>query len=140
MTFAFVDVVGSTRTFAEYGDRYVAAVRRLHETVERCVERHGGVVVEVEGDGAFLAFPGATAACAGLVEVQLALEQAQEEPHLRVRAGAHTGDAHPIGNGYLALPVHVAARVASTANATTWTEGVLTPGSAPRERRLRCGC
>jgi predicted ATPase len=36
---------------------------------------------------------------------------------LRIRAGAHTGRATPVGDEYVSLAVHIAARVAATANA-----------------------
>src|SRR5204862_7102759 len=83
-------------------------------------ERHGGLVVNTEGDGAFLAFPSARDAVDALVALMAEIDRAAERadgPALRLRAGAHTGDATPIGDDYFALPVHVAARVSSTAGA-----------------------
>jgi predicted ATPase/class 3 adenylate cyclase len=119
VTFAFVDVVGSTRTFHEHGEAYVAAQRELHVKVARHAENAGGVVVATEGDGAFLAFPDATSAVSALVALQDELEAAQSDGglRLRLRSGAHTGDAVPVDGNYLAVAVHVAARVAGTANA-----------------------
>lgn len=118
VTFAFIDVVGSTKTFIEHGDRYVDAVTTLHATAARYVTRHGGAVVETEGDGAFLAFPTAVAALDALSGLQVEMEAATGDGlHLRIRSGAHTGHAVPVGDKYLALAVYVAARVAATANA-----------------------
>jgi len=118
VTFAFIDVVSSTSTFIEYGDVFVAALRSLHKLVEGHAERHGGAVVATEGDGAFLAFPSARAAVDSLVAMQADLEQPSSDPlHLRVRAGAHTGEAVPIDGNYLSMEVHVAARISATANA-----------------------
>ena len=70
MTFAFIDVVGSTRTFHEHGEAYVAAQRELHVRVAEHAERAGGVVVTTEGDGAFLAFGDAASAVSALVALQ----------------------------------------------------------------------
>jgi len=118
VTFAFVDVVSSTRTFIEHGEAFVAALRSLHLTVEGHAERHGGAVVATEGDGAFLAFPSADAAVDSLVALQADLERPVADGlWLRVRAGAHTGEAIPIDGNYLSVAVHVAARVSATANA-----------------------
>lgn len=124
VTFAFTDVVGSTRAFDEYGELYVAAVRKMHAMIAETVADHGGAVVSTEGDGAFLAFPTADQALAALCAIQDNLEQAAraaiDEPGalvLRIRAGAHTGHATPVGGEYVSLAVHVAARVAASANA-----------------------
>ena len=118
VTFAFVDVVGSTHAIHEHGEAYVAAQRELHVRVAEHAERRGGVVVATEGDGAFLAFGDAASAVSALVALQDELENADGDGlRLRLRSGAHTGDAVPVDNNYLAVAVHVAARVAGTANA-----------------------
>ncbi len=118
VTFVFTDVVGSTRTFVEHGDVYVEALERLHATIADHAARRGGVVVETEGDGALVAFPDAVSAVEALIGLQAQLEAASGPGLLlRIRAGAHSGDAVPLGGHYLALPVYVAARVSATANA-----------------------
>ena len=116
VTFAFVDVVESTKAFAEHGDAFVQALAVLQERVARHTVAAGGVVVKTEGDGAFLAFPTAAGAIGALIGLQDELDEvpAHEDPRLRVRAGAHTGDAVPVGDDYVALAVNVAARVTAT--------------------------
>ena len=118
VTFAFTDVVGSTRAFAEHGPAYADALPALHLQIDEAAAAHGGVVVKTEGDGAFLAFPTAVGAVRALCEMQERLEQVPADGlWLRIRAGAHTGTAEPVGDDYLALAVHVAARVSSAAGA-----------------------
>lgn len=122
VTFAFVDVVGSTLAFAEHGDAFVAALEGLHAAIAESTGAHGGVVVKTEGDGAFLAFGAADGAVRALIELQARVEAAAADttlpvPRLRVRAGAHAGRAQPVGGDYIALPVNVAARVTSAAGA-----------------------
>ncbi len=118
VTFAFTDVVGSTRAFTEHGEAYVAALPAVHAAIADCAAAHGGVVVKTEGDGAFLAFPSAVGAVRALLDIQESLEQQPADGlWLRIRAGAHTADAEPVDDDYLALGVHVAARVASAAGA-----------------------
>ena len=118
VTFAFTDVVNSTRTFTEHGDAYVDAVRALHALIAEETTAQDGAVVSTEGDGAMLAFPSATGAVAALTSMMARIE-AFDGPglRLRIRAGAHTGTAVPIGDEYVAMPVYVAARVSATANA-----------------------
>ncbi len=75
-------------------------------------------MVKTEGDGAFLAFPDAIGAVRALREMQERLDQEPADGlWLRIRAGAHTGTAEPVDGDYLALAVHVAARVSSAAGA-----------------------
>src|SRR4030081_1147098 len=54
-------------------------------------------------------------ACAGAAAVQATLDAYQwpERGEVRVRIGLHTGEATLVGNEYLGLDVHRAARVAS---------------------------
>lgn len=122
VTFAFVDVVGSTAAFTDHGEAFVVALDTLHRVIVECAEAYAGVVVKTEGDGAFLAFPDADGAVRALVALQAQVEAAATdpatpEPRLRVRAGAHTGAAAPVAGDYVALPVNVAARVTSAAGA-----------------------
>jgi predicted ATPase/class 3 adenylate cyclase len=119
VTFAFVDVVESTKTFAAHGDAFVAALAVLQERVARHTVAVGGSVVKTEGDGAFLAFGSAQAALDALIGLQAELDQVPDSvvPRLRLRAGAHTGDAVPVADDYVALAVNVAARVTSAAGA-----------------------
>lgn len=119
VTFAFVDVVESTKTFTEHGEAFVQALAVLQERVARHTASVGGSVVKTDGDGAFLAFGSAQAAIDALSALQAEVEQQPlaVDPRLRVRAGVHTGDAVPVADDYVALAVNVAARVTSTANA-----------------------
>ncbi len=139
VTFAFTDVVGSTRTFAEYGDAYVAAVRAMHALIAEHAARVGGVVVSTEGDGAMLAFPTAAGAVEALTSIMAAMEAPSGEGlQLRIRAGAHTGDAVPIGDEYVAMAVYVAARVSAMANAgqLVVAQSVIDEMGGPRARRV----
>jgi class 3 adenylate cyclase/tetratricopeptide (TPR) repeat protein len=119
VTFAFIDVVGSTRLLAEHGAAFVEALGRLHDLVTRHATAHAGMVVKTEGDGAFLAFSDADRAVGALIGLQDDLRAGDvfdDLPWLTVRAGAHTGEAVPVDDDYVAYAVNVAARVASAAN------------------------
>ncbi|WP_182481369.1 ATP-binding protein [Nocardioides immobilis] len=141
MTFAFVDVVESTKRFAEHGDAFVEALAVLQERVARHTCAAGGVVVKTEGDGAFLAFPSAQAAIDALVALQDELAHVPVEvvPRLSVRAGAHTGNAVPVADDYVALAVNVAARVASVAGAGQVVVSAATEAELPTPAGVRVG-
>jgi class 3 adenylate cyclase len=117
VTFAFTDVVGSTRLFAQHGDAYVAALQQTLARVADVSNRHDGVVVKTEGDGVFLVFARAVDAVCCLRELQEVPFQPGGRVALEIRAGAHTGEAVAVEGDYLSFAVHVAARVTSAAGA-----------------------
>src|SRR5262249_4602083 len=65
-------------------------------------------------DGFFVAFPTAPAAVAGAAAATwaLAAHPWPEGVILQVRMGLHTGSCQPVGNHYVGLDVHRAARIA----------------------------
>jgi predicted ATPase/class 3 adenylate cyclase len=118
VTFCFVDVAGSTRAFQADPQRYPAALAAHHGLVTGAFADAGGVIVETEGDGLFAAFSDPAAALAGCLAAQFAIAGHDWTPglELRSRMGLHTDIALPVGNGYVALGVHQAARVAAAAH------------------------
>ena len=141
VTFAFVDVVESTRTFTEHGEEFVAALAALQARVARHTADAGGAVVKTEGDGAFLAFPSALGAIEALVGLQDELARVPEDPapRLSVRAGTHTGDAVPVADDYVALAVNVAARVTSAAGAGQVVVSAATQAELPSPNGVSVG-
>ena len=113
VTFLFSDVEGSTRVVRELGEaewaRTLAAQRAVIE--ERCAANEG-TVVDLEGDGCFVAFSRAADALRAALEIQRALIDGR----IRVRIGIHTGTPLLTGDGYVGLDVHRAARIAAAAH------------------------
>jgi class 3 adenylate cyclase len=62
VTFAFVDVVGSTRLLRNYGEPFVQLLKRFQHGVAVTATAADGAVVSTADDGAFLAFRSAKAA------------------------------------------------------------------------------
>jgi len=118
VTFCFVDVAGSTRAFQADRQRYPGALAAHHRLVTAAFADAAGVIVETEGDGLFAAFSDPAAALAGCLAAQLAIAGHDWPPgvELRSRMGLHTDTAAPVGDGYVALGVHQAARVAAAAH------------------------
>jgi predicted ATPase/class 3 adenylate cyclase len=118
VTFCFVDVEGSTRAFRSDPSGYPAALAAHHELVRDAFAAAGGVIVETEGDGLFAAFGDAAAAVAGCLRAQLGIAAHGWPAALRLRSrmGMHCEQATPVGDGYVSLGVHQAARVAAAAH------------------------
>ncbi len=117
-TFAFTDIVDSTRLGEALGDTAWRAVLRRHdETVRSVVAEHGGEVVKHTGDGFFLAFADAGNAVEAMVTLQRRLEahRAREGFAPAVRIGVHSAEASRSGSDYLGGGVTLAARIGAAA-------------------------
>jgi predicted ATPase/class 3 adenylate cyclase len=110
VTFLFTDIEGSTRLLRELGvEAYERALRHHRAVLRTTFEEHGGVEIDTQGDGFFVAFARATdalGAAAGLTE------SLQAGP-IRVRVGVHTGEPLLTDEGYVGIDVHRAARIAT---------------------------
>jgi class 3 adenylate cyclase/pimeloyl-ACP methyl ester carboxylesterase len=113
-TVLFTDIVGSTRTAAELGDRRWRELLSEHHRVVRAeLERHRGREVRVVGDGFLATFDGPARAirCADAVRSALA------RIGLDVRSGLHTGEVELVGPDVEGIAVHIGARIADLAGA-----------------------
>jgi predicted ATPase/class 3 adenylate cyclase len=115
VTFFFSDIEGSTRLIQRLGEGYPQVLLAHHTVLREALAANGGHELRTEGDSFFIVFDSALQACAGAAAAQRALH-AQKWPEggaVHVRIGVHTGEATLVGNEYLGLDVHRAARVAS---------------------------
>ncbi|MDX6670435.1 MAG: hypothetical protein QOI91_798 [Solirubrobacteraceae bacterium] len=111
-TVVFTDIVDSTRTAAELGDRRWRELLDRHDRAVRdALGRAGGREVKSTGDGFLATFDGPARAirCAG------AIHEACDALGIRVRAGIHTGECEVMGDDIGGIAVHIAARVSSLA-------------------------
>ncbi|HEV3096440.1 MAG TPA: adenylate/guanylate cyclase domain-containing protein [Candidatus Dormibacteraeota bacterium] len=115
VTFYFSDIEGSTRLIQQLGDRYPDVLLAHHTIQRQALAANGGHELRTEGDSFFIVFDSALKACAGAAAVQQSLQQHSwpDGGQVRVRIGLHTGEATLVGDEYLGLDVHRAARVAS---------------------------
>ncbi|HEY9288202.1 MAG TPA: adenylate/guanylate cyclase domain-containing protein, partial [Candidatus Dormibacteraeota bacterium] len=118
VTFFFSDIEGSTKLIQELGDAYPEALLAHHSIQRETLKAHHGHELRTEGDSFFIVFGSALDACAGAAAVQRALQAHQwpRQATVRIRIGLHTGEAVLVGNEYLGLEVHRAARIASAAH------------------------
>jgi adenylate cyclase len=118
ITIVFTDIVDSTVLLSRVGDyAWRDLLRRHNVVIEEATAKHGGTVVQTEGDGSMLAFSSArrAVACAEAIQREISSAFSDGSPPIRVRIGVHTGDALNEADGFFGKTVHYAARVASQA-------------------------
>jgi class 3 adenylate cyclase len=111
-TVLFTDIVDSTRTATEFGDRRWREVLEGHQRdVRRALGRFSGKEVKSTGDGFLARFDGPTRA----IRCARELIKSSEPWGIRVRAGVHTGECEIMGDDIGGIAVHIAARVSAHA-------------------------
>jgi predicted ATPase/class 3 adenylate cyclase len=115
VTFFFSDIEGSTRLIQQLGERYPGVLLAHHAIQREALATNGGHELRTEGDSFFIVFSSALEACSGAAAVQMRLHEHAwpDGAQVLVRIGLHTGEATLVGNEYLGLDVHRAARVAA---------------------------
>jgi len=111
-TILFTDIVRSTETAAELGNRgWAELVERHHAVVRGHLDRFRGRELDTAGDGFFATFDGPARAirCAG------AIARSVSGLGLQVRAGLHTGECEVVGDKLAGIAVNIGARVAARA-------------------------
>jgi predicted ATPase/class 3 adenylate cyclase len=118
VTFLFTDIEGSTQLMQELGPRYVEAQVAHHAILRAAFTGSNGRELRTEGDSFFCVFESALDACSAAAQAQreFAGHDWPEGKPIRVRIGMHTGEAPLVGEEYIGLDVHHAARVASAAH------------------------
>ena len=112
-TVLFTDVVKSTDTAAAIGDkRWRELLDRHDEISQREIDRHGGRLVELTGDGVFATFDGPARG----IRAALAIRDAIARIGIAVRAGLHTGEIEVRGEKISGLAVHIGQRVSALAH------------------------
>jgi pimeloyl-ACP methyl ester carboxylesterase len=113
-TVVFTDIVGSTEHAAAVGDkRWRELLEQHHRIVRRELERFRGNEIDTAGDGFMASFDGPARA----IRCARAIEDANKVIGVDVRAGVHTGECERLGNKLSGIAVHIAARVAASADA-----------------------
>jgi predicted ATPase/class 3 adenylate cyclase len=118
LTFMFGDIAGSTALVERLGEQYAEVLSGYHQIVGEATRRHGGTVVDLEGERLFSVFLDAFDGVSATVEIQSELVERvwPQSVSVRARLGLHTGTARIGSGGYVGLDVHRASRVASSAN------------------------
>lgn len=96
MALVFSDIVGSTPYFARFGNEAGRSLQQRHfDLLQGVLSAQGGRIVDTAGDGAFLCFPHAEAACNAMSEVLRRISADNfvrpREHQLAIRVGIHFG-------------------------------------------------
>jgi class 3 adenylate cyclase/pimeloyl-ACP methyl ester carboxylesterase len=111
-TVMFTDIVDSTATAAELGDKgWRDLVERHHGLVRAMLGRFRGTEVDTAGDGFFATFDGPARG----VRCAQAICEAVSDLGIAVRAGVHTGEVESIAGKVGGIAVNIGARIASLA-------------------------
>jgi class 3 adenylate cyclase len=114
LTVLFTDIVDSTETGAELGDRRWRELLEGHDAVVReRLDRFRGQEVKTTGDGFLATFDGPARAIACAREISAAVQPLGIE----VRAGLHTGECEIRGDDIAGITVNIGARISALAGA-----------------------
>ena len=109
----FTDIVDSTRRAVALGDRRWRSLLEQHDGIVRQeLARYRGREIKTLGDGFLATFDGPARA----VRCALSIAEAVRSIGLEVRSGVHTGEIEVRGEDIGGVAVHIAARIAATAN------------------------
>ncbi|UJA20140.1 hypothetical protein HJD18_07885 [Thermoleophilia bacterium SCSIO 60948] len=113
-TVMFTDIVDSTASAAELGDRRWRELLERHDDLSRrLIASHGGVAVKSTGDGFLARFDGPARGA----RAALAIVGAAREIGLGMRAGVHTGEVERMGSDLGGVAVHIGSRITDQAGA-----------------------
>jgi pimeloyl-ACP methyl ester carboxylesterase len=113
-TVVFTDLVASTEHAVELGDTRWRYLLESHQAqVRRQLERFRGHEVQTTGDGFLATFDGPARA----IRCAQAIVDQSGGLGLETRAGLHTGECELMNNDVGGIAVHIAARVATLADA-----------------------
>jgi class 3 adenylate cyclase len=120
-TFAFTDIVDSTKLAGTLGDEAWSGLLRWHDqTLRSLVAEHSGEEVKATGDGFFLAFDDVDLAleCAVAVQRRFAEHRRGQGFAPGIRIGLHRAEANRAGLDYIGSGVNQAARISAEAQAS----------------------
>lgn len=111
-TVLFTDIVDSTRSAAELGDRRWRDVLERHQRAVRdALGQFGGREVKSTGDGFLATFDGPARA----INCARTILRSSQDSEVVIRAGLHTGECEVMGDDIGGIAVHIAARVSAHA-------------------------
>jgi DNA-binding NarL/FixJ family response regulator/class 3 adenylate cyclase len=113
VTFLFSDVEGSTALLRTLRDDYPAVIGEHERLLREAWAAGAGRELDADGDSFFVAFRRPRQAVEAAVAAQraVAAHPWPEGVELRIRIGIHTGEASLVGDQYVGLAVHRAARI-----------------------------
>jgi adenylate cyclase len=114
------DVVGYSRLMEAHEERTLAALKHhRREFIDPAIDRHGGRIFKVIGDGMLVEFGSVLNAARCAIEIQRGMIDRNagipEDRHIRFRIGMNVGDLIVDGEDFYGDGVNIAARLESLA-------------------------
>jgi class 3 adenylate cyclase len=110
--FLFTDIEGSTSLWEADPERMSRNLALHDQAIREAIFTNLGSIFAITGDGFGAVFPSADGAVQAALAIQLALEELEVRPVLRVRVGIHSGCAEQRDGSYYGPTVNQAARLA----------------------------
>jgi class 3 adenylate cyclase len=117
-TFVMTDIERSTALVQQLDEHYVELLRQHRDLLIEAFTSHRGRIVDDTGDASFAAFDDPDDAIRASLAAQRAIASTTwpGDVALKIRIGIHTGEAYLVGNRFVGLAVHEAARVCDSAS------------------------
>ncbi len=114
----FTDIEGSTRLLESIGPLYPSVLKRHNEILSHAIARQDGRQVNTAGDAVFAVFADPSAGLRAAVDAQKAFHDEiwPDGREMRVRIGLHTGAVQSLGDDFVGLEIHRAARISASAH------------------------
>ena len=120
VTFLFTDIEGSTKLWEQYPKAMKAALAWHDAILRQAVEVHSGHVIKTTGDGIHAVFASANDLIGAVIQAQQLLQAESwdeiQPQTIRVRMGAHTGEAELRDGDYYGQSLNRAARLMAVAS------------------------
>jgi DNA-binding SARP family transcriptional activator len=118
LTLLLTDIEGSTRLLHRLGQDYAHVLVEHRRLLREAFESESGRIVDNYGDCFFAVFdrPIHAAAGAGAAQRALASYPWPNQLPVKVRMGIHTGEPIAVGDGFVGIDVHRAARICDAAH------------------------
>ncbi|HVH62617.1 MAG TPA: AAA family ATPase, partial [Candidatus Dormibacteraeota bacterium] len=118
VAFLLTDLAGSTHAWEVRPDAMRQVLEQHDQIIGRCVEQHGGALVEAgrEGDSVLAVFQNTAAAASAALDIQRAVAAAKwpEGIIVRIRIALHAGEAQLRGGHYFGVALNRCARLLAT--------------------------
>ncbi|MEN8250599.1 MAG: FlgO family outer membrane protein, partial [Bacteroidota bacterium] len=114
----YTGIAGSTRLASRLGEQYTEVLSKHNNLIRSLNQVQKNKVIELIGDGFFMAFDEAKDAIHAAIAIQQAISHYRwpSKEEVTIRIGLHWGQALPYGSTFTGIEVHKTSRIRSAAH------------------------